>query len=182
MKLPDTDARERLLVEAAQRDPTRFGDLYDAYFHRVYVYVARRVRRRDLTEDITSQVFHQALANLSRFEWRGISFAAWLFRIAANAISDQWKRTAREQGNPEPTASEEVFDPAHDETDERRAVLNQLVAKLPEDQRRVIQMRFAEEKSIREIARDLGRSEGAIKQLQFRALENLRAQMSKSNV
>jgi RNA polymerase sigma-70 factor (ECF subfamily) len=179
---------ERLLVEAAQRDPSRFAELYEHNFDRVYAFVARRVRDRSAAQDLTSDVFHQALANLGRFEWRGAPFAAWLLRIAANAIADHFQRTARErnvpsaedpfnfpqgrQGRPEEVSLEEV---------EHRAQLFRLVRQLPADQRRVIRMRFAEEKSIREIARDLGRTEGAVKQLQFRALKNLRAHIGKAN-
>src|SRR6185295_19075563 len=77
---------EQRLVEAAQRDPSHFAELYERHFERVYAYVVRRVRDRDEAEDLTSEVFHQALAHLGRFEWRGLPFAAWLFRIAANAI------------------------------------------------------------------------------------------------
>src|SRR5438094_4122198 len=85
-------AEERLLVEAAQKDPSRFGELYESNFERVYAFVARRVRGRALAEDLTADVFHKALANLSRFDWRGIPFAAWLLRIASNVIADEWRR------------------------------------------------------------------------------------------
>jgi RNA polymerase sigma-70 factor (ECF subfamily) len=124
-------------------------------------------------------VFHQALANLSRFQWRGVPFAAWLFRIAANSIIDRSKRAARQQALPDDfeLAAEVGNKDALDEI-EQRAALFQLVDRLPEDQRRVIGMRFAEEKSIREIATEIGRSEGAVKQLQFRALQNLRARLA----
>src|ERR1044072_4346278 len=88
--------QERLLIEAAQKDPRRFADLYEANFERVYAFVARRVPDRHETEDVTAEVFQHALANLSRFEWRGVPFAVWLFRIAANAITDRWKRLSRE--------------------------------------------------------------------------------------
>ena len=88
---------ERLLIEAAQRDMTRFADLYELYFDRVYAYVIRRVLDRSDAEDLTSEVFHNALANLGRFEWRGAPFASWLFRIAANAIADRSERLARER-------------------------------------------------------------------------------------
>ena len=169
---------ERLLVEAAQRDPARFADLYECNFERVYAYVSRRLTDRGAAEDVTAEVFHQALANLDRFEWRGTPFVAWLLRIAANAIVDHWRRTSREQtlsddDGPEsfPVNAENI------EQVERRALLFRLVGTLPPDQRRVVEMRFAEEKPIREIAREMGRSEGAIKQLQFRAIQSLRAQM-----
>ena len=169
---------ERLRIEAAQRDPTRFAELYEAHFERVYAYAVRRVRDRHAAEDVTAEVFHQALANLRRFEWRGVPFAAWLFRIAANVIADRAKRAARERGNPAPKAEPE---PAPLERIEEQARLYRLVRELPADQRRVIEMRFTEEKTIREVAHELGRSEGAVKQLQFRAVQSLRERMGQAN-
>jgi RNA polymerase sigma-70 factor (ECF subfamily) len=171
-------AKERLLVEAAQKDPARFADLYELNFERVYAYVVRRVRDRHLAEDVTSEVFQKALANLANFDWRGIPFAAWLLRIASNLISDQWKKSAKEVVTDNPP--ETSVDLNLDEVEERARVFR-LVERLPADQRRVIGMRFAEGKSIREIAHELGRTEGAVKQLQFRGLQTLRAQLGESN-
>jgi RNA polymerase sigma-70 factor (ECF subfamily) len=168
-----TESEERLLIEAAQNDPSRFAELYEHNFNRVYAYVARRVRDRAEIQDLTAQVFHQALANLAKFKWRGSPFAAWLYRIASNAIADQARQKVR-QSVEQPNLSSESSTVTDLEEVERRARLFSAVDKLPEDQRRVIVMRFADEKSIREIAGELGRSEGAVKQLQFRALENLR--------
>jgi RNA polymerase sigma-70 factor (ECF subfamily) len=164
-------AEERLLVEAAQKDPARFTELYELNFERVYAFIARRVGERDAAEDLTSEVFHKALANLGRFEWRGVPFVAWLLRIAANAIADRSKRAGKEVAVDDPPEIGVEFDLA--EVNDR-ARLFRLVDQLSDDQRGVIRMRFAEEKSIREIAGKLGRSEGAVKQLQFRALANLR--------
>jgi RNA polymerase sigma-70 factor (ECF subfamily) len=169
------EANERLLVEAAQRDPRRFAELYELHFHRVYAYVVKRVQNREEAEDITSDVFQQALAKIKVFEWRGVPFSAWLLRIAANAITDRWKRAARQTNEPLPDDLEDKSPRAKDI--EKRAALFQMVESLPADQRRVVEMRFAEQKSIREIAQEIGRTEGAVKQLQFRALEKLRAQM-----
>ena len=173
MRAPGNDADEQRLVEAAKNDPAQFSDLYTRNFHAVYAYVARRAATRQEAEDVTSEVFHQALANLHRFEWRGAPFAAWLMRIAANALADRWRQNARETALP---PDDELSDSSMDEV-EQRAALYQLVGSLPDDQRRVIVSRFIEQKSIREIAQDLKRTEGAIKQLQFRALEKLRAQV-----
>ena len=174
MKVPEAD--EQLLIEAARRDPGRFAELYEANFERVYAYVAARVRGRDEAQDVTADVFHKALAGLSRFEWRGAPFAAWLFRIAANDLADRASRSGRER---ELTAADDPpVAPADFEAAERRAQLFRQVRRLPHDQRRVIEMRFAEDKSIREIAGELGRTEGAVKQLQFRALETLRKRMA----
>ena len=168
-------AEERLLVEAAQKDPVKFGALYELNFARVYAYISRRVQNRTTAEDLTSEVFQKALANVSQFEWRGAPFAAWLFRIAANAVADQFKRAARDlQGvddPPEPGTKPDL------EAIEHRAQLFRLVEELPGDQRRVVFERFVEQRSIREIAQELGKSEGAVKQLQFRALQSLRTKM-----
>ena len=172
---------ERLLIEAAQKDPRRFADLYEANFERVYAFVARRVRERADAEDVTAEVFHQALANLNKFEWRGAPFSAWLYRIASNAIADRWNRAAREDADPS-SAFDDPPDPnasASPETIESRARLFRLVSDLPADQRAVIEMRFAAGKSIAEIACELGRTEGAIKQLQFRAIRSLRSRWEK---
>jgi RNA polymerase sigma-70 factor, ECF subfamily len=173
-KPPGEAARERLLVEAAQNDPRRFVDLYEENFERVYAYVARRIRERADAEDVTAGVFHQALANLKDFEWRGAPFAAWLYRIAANSIADRWRQKARESGNPAPEDPPDTRRDANPEEIEKRARLFRLVAELPADQRAVVEMRFAEGKSIREIAKEIRRSEGAVKQLQFRGVQTLR--------
>lgn len=173
MKVLKNDADERLLVEAAKRDPARFAELYQRNVYQVYAYVSRRVGTREEAEDITSDAFHHALKNLKSFEWRGAPFAAWLIRIAAHRIVDRWRSTAREAGTP---IGEDPKDERMEEI-EQHAALFQLVKRLPEDQRRVVTMRFVDDKSIREIAQELGRSEGAVKQLQFRALEKLRAGM-----
>jgi RNA polymerase sigma-70 factor (ECF subfamily) len=178
LKALSKDADERLLIEAAQRDPARFAELYENNFARVYAYVVRRVGDRTETEDLTSEVFHHALANLRRFEWRGIPFAAWLFRIAANLISDRWQQKGREQLTDEPEEIESVpVNNTEFEEVERKATLFRLVDTLPAEQRRVVVLRFVEQKSIKEVARETRKTEGAVKQLQFRALSSLRARM-----
>jgi RNA polymerase sigma-70 factor (ECF subfamily) len=176
LKFLKREADERLLVEAAQKDTARFGDLYEINFDRVYAYVVRRIQDRTEAEDVTAEVFHQALANLKRFEWRGIPFAAWLFRIAANLISDRWQRSGREVLDDSVIESAQVS-PKEIEDVERRATLFRLVDTLPAEQKNVLVLRFVEEKSIKDVARQIRKTEGAVKQLQFRALTNLRARM-----
>jgi RNA polymerase sigma-70 factor, ECF subfamily len=171
---------ERALIEAAQRDRGRFSELYEANFERVYAYVVRRVRDRDEAQDITSDVFHLALKSLPRFEWRGVPFAAWLFRIAYNEIADRSKSIAKRRAFFQESDAH-VEDPASVDDAERRGRLFKLVERLPRDQSRVIVMRFTEDKSIREIAIALGRSEGSVKQLQFRAMQNLRVRLGDTN-
>ena len=170
------ESDERHLVEAAQRDPRRFAELYELHFHRVYGYALRRVERREEAEDITSEVFHHALAKIKTFEWRGVPFSAWLIRIAANLVADRW-RMKRTDDDPVPDELED----SEAKDVEQCAVLSQLVQGLPEEQKRIVRLRFVEQKSIKEIAQEIGKTEGAVKQLQFRALEKLRAQMEGAN-
>jgi RNA polymerase sigma-70 factor (ECF subfamily) len=174
-----TDADERRLVEAAQRDPSRFADLYERHFERVYAFLISRLRNRDLAEDVTAEVFHRALAGLPRYEWRGVPFGAWLIRIASNALADCVKSAAREVVNSD--ALPEPFDVDDPDRFEEHARLFRLVDGLPPDQRRVIVERFVDERSIRDIAQRMNRTEGAVKQLQFRALQALRTRMEASN-
>lgn len=168
-------AQERLLVEAAQEDPLKFAPLYEKNFYLVYAYIARRVGNRSTAEDLTSDVFQKALEYLPRYVWRGVPFAAWLLRIATNLIADRAKHAARETELTDEEGATEISQFNLEEV-EQRARLFQFVDQLPEDQRRVIALRFAEQKSIREIALELGRTEGAVKQLQFRGLQTLRAE------
>jgi RNA polymerase sigma-70 factor (ECF subfamily) len=164
--------QEQSRIESARRDPARFADLYEDNFYRVYAYIVRRVRDRATAEDLTSEVFREALAGIAKFEWQGVPFIAWLLRIASRALADHYARNGRE-------VSDGTFEGKTVESDptdlERSAMLHQLVDRLPEAQYQVIHLRFVEQKSIRDIAEALGRSEGAVKQLQFRAVETLRS-------
>jgi RNA polymerase sigma-70 factor (ECF subfamily) len=198
LKVLEHEVDEQVLVAAAQRDPSRFGDLYESNFGRVYAYIARRVANRHDAEDLTAEVFHEALRNLRRYEWRGLPFAAWLLGIAAHLLADRWRHVARRQtvfddwgsedGRNGDAASRTAPDPASvgpritDAKIEESAMLSQLVDELPADQRLVVLRRFVEQKNVREIADELRRSEGAVKQLQFRALQNLRLRMRSRHV
>ena len=164
---------ERLLIEAAQRDPLRFAELYESNFERVYAFVAYRVRDREEAQDLTAEIFHQALASIQRFEWQGKPFVAWLLGIAAKVLADRWERLGRRQEVP----ADEIEEAGIEALSEQRAMLFQLVDALPADQRRVVIRRFVDQRSVREIAQELRRSEGAVKQLQFRALQTLRGHM-----
>ena len=174
-------AAERSLIEASQKDPRRFAQLYERYFDRVYAFALTRTGERTAAEDVTAETFRLAFQNLSRFQWRGVPFSAWLFRIAANASVDLQKQAARQ------TALDELADEGAESWEarfievEERVQLFELVKRLPGDQRRVIVMRFAQERNGKEIAQAMGRSEGAVKALQFRALQSLRAWVGESH-
>jgi RNA polymerase sigma-70 factor, ECF subfamily len=162
-------------IEAAKLDPSEFGRLYEDNFARVYSYIIWRVRNRSTAEDLTSEVFSEALAGISRFEWHGVPFRGWLLKIASRIVADHFRRVIAETG----ACSPEL--PSIPDETERNATLYQLVDRLPQVQQQVIRMRFVEQKSIREIAVALGRTEGAVKQLQYRAVETLRSQLEDRN-
>ena len=162
---------ERSLIAAAQTEPAHFAELYEQNFDRVYAFLARRVGTREEAQDLTAEVFHQALASIKNFKWQGAPFIAWLYGIAANVLSNYWQKQGR---NPLPLKAD--LSQAGDEI-ERSVVLGQVVESLAPDQRLVVTRRFIEQKSILEIAHELGRSEGAVKQLQLRAIEKLRAKL-----
>ena len=173
MKATEHVTDEQRLIEAAQRDPGVFARVYEANFARVYAYVARRVPGREEAEDVTAEVFQQALAGLSRFEWRGTPFIAWLLGIAAHLVAKRWKGSAAK----EEVSVDELELAANEVHAERQTLFAQLIERLPDDQRRVVESRFFGQRSIRDIAEEMGRSEGAVKQLQFRALATLRDQI-----
>jgi len=175
VKTLEREPDEQLLIEAAQSEPARFAELYDRNFDRVYAFFARRVATREEAQDLTGEVFHQALASIRNFKWQGAPFVAWLYGIAANVLAGHWQKLGR------CTRVEDLdLSGASDEI-ERSVILAELVDLLPPDQRLVIVRRFIGEKSIREIAQELGRSEGAVKQLQLRALVNLREMLGRAS-
>ncbi len=102
---------ERLLIEAAQRDPSCFAELYENNFDRVYAFMARRAGSRDEAEDLTAEVFHQALAGIGRFQWRGLPFVAWLLGIAGNLLRDRWHRNDVCLSTADPAASHTMGSP-----------------------------------------------------------------------
>jgi RNA polymerase sigma-70 factor (ECF subfamily) len=168
-----TEPDEQILIAAAQRDPRYFSELYEKHFDLVFAFIMARVRDRAAAEDLTSDVFHQALAKLDRYEWRGVPFKAWLLRIATNAIYDRWRAPV----NHREITVESRAEVGVDDGTERRALIGQLLNRLPSDQRLVVTRRFIDGRGIAEIATELGRTEGAVKQLQFRALQTLRMHM-----
>lgn len=161
---------DRRLVEAAQADPAAFLDLYDRHFHRVWAFVVRRAPSRAEAEDVTSEVFRKAFEHLPTYEWRGTPFIAWLLRIAANTLATRWQALNRQASDPPPEAA------GLDSDLERRTMLFELVDRLPDLQRRVVELRFVEQRSLEDVARQLGKTIGAVKQLQRRAVATLRDQ------
>ncbi len=199
--------RDRPLVEAARRDPAHFDALYRKYLAQVYSYAYYELRDHHAAEDAAERVFMQALTGLSRFEERADAFAAasadpaagansatgadpmppdastfrvWLFRIARNVVSNERRRDRRRPVSPLETAGElpaagDIFESAA--AREAGSAAWRAVARLPEDRRRAVILRFVDEMSTTEIAEVLGRSEGAVRVLLHRALRSVAADL-----
>jgi len=162
------------LVAAARRDRRAFGPLYDRYAERVYGYCLRRLESREAAEDATSLIFTRAITGLDRFA--GGSFAAWLFAIAHNTVTNSY-RARRPEGPLDALRELASLSPTPEDLVLRRddeRLLHQLLAARPDDQRRVVELRLAGLTGV-EIAETLGRSLASVKMLQMRALARMRA-------
>jgi RNA polymerase sigma-70 factor (ECF subfamily) len=175
----DDAAIERLVGDAREGDAWAFGLLFDHYHLPVYRYIASRVHRPSDAEDLTQLVFVKALEALPRYETRGIPFGGWLFRLARNTVID-YVRTRHDHVDLDSAVGHAGTDDgpdkvtvAHQEMDEVAAAL----AALTDEQREAIALRFFAGLSAREAADVMGKQEGTVRGLQFRAIAALRRQL-----
>lgn len=170
---------ESLVRRAQHQEAEAFGQLYEVYFDKIYRYLVIRIGSKAEAEDMTQQVFLKALKSISSFKWKGVSFSAWLFRIAHNLAVDYFRKKAKQatvpiddlpvmaNGDPQTLA-------------EQRHDIEQLISatsRLTDMQREVISLRFTAEMSIAQVAEVMGKSEGAVKALQHSAIIALRKVM-----
>jgi len=167
---------ESLVRRAQQQDQQAFAQLYEEHFDKIYRYVALRMGDRAEAEDITQQVFLKALRSISTFRWKGIPFSAWLFRIAHNQVVDYLRKKTKQATVPiDDSAVSSSNDPQL--LLEQELSIEQLISatrRLTEAQREVISLRFTSELPISQVAKIMGKSEGAIKALQHSAIVALR--------
>jgi RNA polymerase sigma-70 factor (ECF subfamily) len=180
------DEDDDALVAAARRDSTAFATLYHRYVDAIYRYCHRRLGNREAAQDATSLVFTKALDALPRYRERGSSgcFRSWLFAIAHNTIANDLREIGRQNDRPIESASE-LADPARGPEEiaignEARGTIQALLALLSDDERRLLELRLSG-LSGPEIAHVLGRSHGAVKVAQFRAIARLRALIDRTD-
>lgn len=180
------------LVAAAQADPSAFADLYNRYYPQIYRFAQRRTGDPVLAEDVAAETFLAAFKALPRYEWRGIAFSAWLYRIAATVIAGQQRRNAGVAQVPlentlyplaEPASEEpgpELQIELREEQAQERKRLRAALRKLTPDQRRALELRYSRPSLVplAEVATLMGRSEGAVKLLLHRAIGGLRRTMA----
>ncbi|WP_134765512.1 sigma-70 family RNA polymerase sigma factor [Nocardioides sp. 1609] len=167
------------LVELARTgDADAFGQLFDHYQPSVYRFLFYRTRSVPLAEDLTSETFFRALRNMTSFRWQGKDFGAWLMTIARNLAHDHFKagRTRLELSTEDMGAHDDATDDSPEDqvlAGLTNDLLLEALTKLPDEQRDCLVMRFLQGMSIAETATVLGRSDGAVKQLQLRGVRNL---------
>ncbi len=175
---------ERSCVERARTgDPEAVGWLYERYFDRIYKYIYLKVGDPTDAEDITEQVFLKMIEGIAGFQWQGSSFSSWLYRIAHNQVVDTLRQhTRRPQVPIEPIADllpSEGDDPQRlAERSDFRDHLREAMSQLTDLQAQVISLKFGGEMSNAEVAHVLDRTEGAVKALQYSALQNLQKLMA----
>ena len=175
----DDEAIERFVEAAKDGDPEAFGALFDHFYAPVYRYVAARVGRPSDAEDLAQLVFVKALEALPRYELRGVPFGGWLFRLARNVVIDH-VRTRREHVTLDIIVQQSAEDDGPDELAALRQDMDSVafaLRRLTPEQREAIQLRFFAGLSAREAAIAMGRQEGTVRGLQFRAIAALRREL-----
>jgi RNA polymerase sigma-70 factor (ECF subfamily) len=167
---------EYSILDRSKKDPKAFGELYEKYFDRIFSFIYRQTDDEDLTADLCSQTFLTALKNVERYEFRGVPFSAWLYKIASNEVNKHYRKKKRTQiFSIEETRVRELMDQANEGYDEE--VIQRLMdylKELPTDMLHVLQLRFFEDKDFKEIAFILDITESGAKMRAYRALDRLR--------
>lgn len=177
----ENEQLKREVRRASKGDRDAAGRLFDAYYPRIYRYALAKLRRPADAEDVAAETFARVIRDLGHFKWRSGGFEAWLFRIASNLVVDHVRRTGRE------SADDHTLEQAN-QTDHRTPEsamlqgeiareLNDMMLELAPDQREVLLLRFAGGLNTDEVAGVMKRNTNAVRQLQFRALTNLRDRM-----
>lgn len=182
-----TPAQEKELVDRMRDDPGAFGQLFDAFYGRIFSYVFRRVGDYDTSRDIVSETFLKAWLGIPRFRWKGVSIGAWFYRIATNEINQYFRKRKYA-----PISFDRLMDyvpwvppeeeRAQFEEEMRRhdefVSIQEALRELPVRYQEVIALRYFEDKDTREVSEILAKREGTIKSLLSRGLEKLRQKLA----
>ncbi|MCB9196032.1 MAG: sigma-70 family RNA polymerase sigma factor [Flavobacteriales bacterium] len=177
MKEQASSISEKQLVEAAKKNPARFAPLYNKYYKPIFIFVFKKIKEEELTADITSKVFLKTLLNLNKYVDKGFPFSSWLYKIASNEVNMHFRNANKKQ---EVELNEKdlkvLMDEVNlsiDQDDQLQRVISCL-NQLPLDQSELIDLRFFEQRSFKEIGEIIGSSEGNAKIKVYRALDKLK--------
>ena len=168
--------QEYSILDRAKKKPQAFGELYEKYFDRIFNFVYRQTDDEDLTADLTSQTFLIALKNVDRYQFRGVPFSAWLYKIASNEINKHYRKQKQTKVfSIEEVRIRELMEQVDEEYNEEiiHRLMNYL-KELPTDMLQVLELRFFEDKDFKEIAFILDITESGAKMRTYRALDRLR--------
>ena len=170
-------------IQLAKRDPEKFAPLYEKYHEQIFRYIYQRMDDKELAFDVTSQVFLKAMNNLHKYEYRGVPFGSWLYRIAKSELYQAFRdRSSKRAINIETVHLATFMDVLEDEENEiNKKRLLSSIAELKEADVHLIEMRFFEQRPYKEMGEILGITENNAKVKTFRALEKLKQLFNQNN-
>ncbi|MFZ2905631.1 MAG: sigma-70 family RNA polymerase sigma factor [Cyclobacteriaceae bacterium] len=176
MQSDDAIREEYTILEQSGKNPHAFGELYERYFDRIFNFIYRQTDDEDLTADLCSQTFLNALKNAGRFEFRGVPVSAWFYRIASNEVNKHYRKVKQEKVfSIEEGLIKQLIEISNDSwSEEHIEKLLAYMKDLPTDMLEVLQLRFFENKDFSEIAFILEITESGAKMRTYRALDKLR--------
>ena len=178
----DEIRQEYEILDRSKRDPKAFGELYEKYFDRIFNFIYRQTDDEELTADLSSQTFLNALRNVNNFEYRGVPVSAWFYRIASNEVNKHYRKVKRDKVfSIEEAKVREIVEQGDDGWDEELVKrLLEYLKDLPTEMLEVLELRFFEDKDFNEIAFILNITESGAKMRTYRALDRLRKKFNLS--
>lgn len=170
--------KEQKLVYEAQKDPNKFAPIYNMYFEQIFIFVNKRIMDENTTAEITSEVFYKALYNIRKYTFKGLPFSAWLYRIASNAVAEYYRKQKKAQRHVS-LDSEHLSNLVSEVTEEddfemQKKLLSLVLSKLKEKEIQLLELRFFEDRSFREIGEILELSENNAKVKTFRVIKKMK--------
>lgn len=181
-KTADDLKSELEVVEAAKKEPARFGVLYEKYYKQVFVFIFRRTGSEEVTADIVSNTFLKAMLSLNKYEYRGVPFSAWLFRIATNEMNMFFRKTGKERNVSLDVSdlSNVISESGNEDSDDNQKILLRALAKLPAEDMQFLELRFFEKRAFSEVGEILGMTENNAKVRTYRILDKLKLNFKKA--
>jgi len=174
---PQQSVTEEEAIRKSATDPMAFKPIYESYFKRIFLFVYHRVGEKELAADVTQQVFLNALTNIHRYQFRGLPFSSWLFRIAVNQCNDFFRKTRKMRMVVlEDQHVRELYDDVTEQQsrDEWERNLPAVLEQLPPEDLQLIELRYLEQRPFKEVAEILGITENNAKVRTYRILEKMK--------
>jgi RNA polymerase sigma-70 factor, ECF subfamily len=174
---------ESQIIEEARKDPGRFGILYEKYYRQIFVFVFRRTGDEDIAGDIVSDAFLKAMMALPKFEFKGLPFSSWLFRIALNEVNMHYRKTSRQRviSLDQSNLKDIVAEAGEKDSEETTQLVMKLLGTLTPEEMYLIELRFFEKRPFAEIAEILGMTENNSKVRTYRILDKLKKLLDKTS-